>query len=247
MSAAIRMAEPADVPVIADLIRGLARFEKLEDEVTLTEELLAGNLLPKTAARRLASRCSFTTSRPFSPNPGSISKTSSSFPSKGGAASGARCSSGWRRSPWSASVGAWNGRCSTGTATRSVFTSDWERSRTASGRSTGSPARPSPRLAENRSRVEVLRPKEIPTHPGDSLVRWARRQLEIARDILDNPGGGLLFATQTIGQVRAALTERDAERWEAVVALLGRAEDAAVRREFDTARQLLDEAAAKLS
>ena len=95
--------------------------------------------------------------------------------------------------------------------------------------------------------MDVLRPKEIPTHPGDSLVRWARRQLEIARDILDNPGGGLLFATQTIGQVRAALTERDAERWEAVVALLGRAEDAAVRREFDTSRQLLDEAAAKLS
>ncbi len=95
--------------------------------------------------------------------------------------------------------------------------------------------------------MEVLGPKEIETHPGDSLVRWAVRQLEIARDILDNPGGGLLFGTQTMGQVRAALTERDAERWEAVVALLGRAEDAAVRREFDTARQLLDEAAARLS
>ena len=94
--------------------------------------------------------------------------------------------------------------------------------------------------------MEVLRPKEIETHPGDSLVRWARRQLEIAREILDNPGGGLLFATQTIGQVRSALSERDAERWDAVVALLGRAEDAAVRREFDTSRQLLDEAAAKI-
>jgi hypothetical protein len=94
--------------------------------------------------------------------------------------------------------------------------------------------------------MEVLRPKEIETHPGDSLARWARRQLEIAREILDNPGGGLLFATQTIGQVRAALSERDADRWDAVAALLGRAEDAAVRREFDTARQLLDEASAKL-
>jgi hypothetical protein len=95
--------------------------------------------------------------------------------------------------------------------------------------------------------MEVLRPKEMDTHPGDSLVRWARRQLEIARDILDNPGGGLLFATQTIGQVRAALSERDAERWDEVVAVLGRAEDAGVRREFDTARQLLAEAAGKLS
>jgi len=95
--------------------------------------------------------------------------------------------------------------------------------------------------------MEVLRPKEMDAHPGDSLVRWARRQLEIARDILDNPGGGLLFATQTIGQVRAALSERDAERWDEVVAVLGRAEDAGVRREFDTARQLLAEAAGKLS
>jgi hypothetical protein len=95
--------------------------------------------------------------------------------------------------------------------------------------------------------MEVLRPKEIETHPGDSLVPWARGQLEIAREILDNPGGGLLFATQTIGQVRAALSERDADRWDHVVALLGRAEDAAVRREFQLARQLLDEASAKLA
>jgi hypothetical protein len=95
--------------------------------------------------------------------------------------------------------------------------------------------------------MEVLRPKEIETHPGDSLVPWARGQLEIAREILDNPGGGLLFATQTIGQVRAALSERDADRWDDVVALLGRAEDAAVRREFQLARQLLDEASARLA
>jgi GNAT superfamily N-acetyltransferase len=44
MTAVIRSAELADVPVIADLIRGLARFEKLEHEVTMTEELLAKNL-----------------------------------------------------------------------------------------------------------------------------------------------------------------------------------------------------------
>ena len=94
--------------------------------------------------------------------------------------------------------------------------------------------------------MEVLRPKAIETHSGDSIISWAVGQLEIARQILDNPGGGLLFATQTIGQVRAALTERDSERWDEVVAVLGRAEDAAVRREFDTARQLLDEASTKL-
>ena len=94
--------------------------------------------------------------------------------------------------------------------------------------------------------MEVLRPKELETHPGDSIVGWARGQLEIARQILDNPGGGLLFATQTIGQVKAGLHERDAARWDGVVTLLDRVEDAAVRREFDAARKLLDEALAKL-
>jgi hypothetical protein len=95
--------------------------------------------------------------------------------------------------------------------------------------------------------MEVLRPKELETHPGDSIVGWARRQLEIARQILDNPGGGLLFATQTIGQVKAGLHERDAAKWEGVVTLLDRVEDAAVRREFQTARMRLDEALSKLS
>jgi GNAT superfamily N-acetyltransferase len=40
----IRPGRPADVPLIASLIRGLARFEKLEDEVTLTEDLLSKGL-----------------------------------------------------------------------------------------------------------------------------------------------------------------------------------------------------------
>jgi GNAT superfamily N-acetyltransferase len=44
MTHRLRLAQPADVHVIADLIRGLARFEKLEHEVTLTDELLAAGL-----------------------------------------------------------------------------------------------------------------------------------------------------------------------------------------------------------
>ena len=95
--------------------------------------------------------------------------------------------------------------------------------------------------------MEVLRPKELDTHPGDEIVAWARDQMGIARSILDNPGGGLLFATQTIGQVRSGLHERDATRWDEVVALLDRAEDASVRREFGTARDLIDQAVRKLS
>jgi len=95
--------------------------------------------------------------------------------------------------------------------------------------------------------MEVLHPKKLETHPGDSIVGWARGQLAIARDILDNPGGGLLFATQTIGQVSSALRERDLARWDDVIALLDRVEDAAVRREFDTARSMLDQALTKLN
>ncbi|HEY0831723.1 MAG TPA: hypothetical protein VGE99_11315 [Candidatus Dormibacteraeota bacterium] len=94
--------------------------------------------------------------------------------------------------------------------------------------------------------MEVLRPKELDTHPGEEIVTWARDQLSIARSILDNPGGGLLFATQTIGQVRAALRERDAARWREATEALARAEDEAVRREFAPARQLIDEATAKI-
>jgi len=95
--------------------------------------------------------------------------------------------------------------------------------------------------------MEVLHPKKLETHPGDSILGWARGQLEIARQILDNPGGGLLFATQTVGQVSSALRERDLARWEDLAAQLDRVEDAAVRREFDTARTLLDAVLGKLN
>lgn len=44
MTMTIRPAERADVPVIAGLIRGLASFEKLGAEVTMTEDRLAANL-----------------------------------------------------------------------------------------------------------------------------------------------------------------------------------------------------------
>jgi len=94
--------------------------------------------------------------------------------------------------------------------------------------------------------VEVLNPKPIEVHAGAELAPWARRQLEIARSILDNPGGGLLFATQTIGQVKSGLHERDPERWAAVVATLDQAEDAAIRREFEAAGAHIAEALEKI-
>ncbi|HEY3084811.1 MAG TPA: hypothetical protein VGK28_05065 [Candidatus Dormibacteraeota bacterium] len=94
--------------------------------------------------------------------------------------------------------------------------------------------------------VDVRDPKPLDTHPGDEIVGWAREQLEIAKSILDNPGGGLLFATQTMGQVRSGLHERDPERWQALVRTLEKAEDAAVHREFATSRKLIDEALTQL-
>lgn len=46
MSPAIRPARPADVPVILELIRGLADYEKLSHEVEATEEKLSRSLFP---------------------------------------------------------------------------------------------------------------------------------------------------------------------------------------------------------
>ena len=44
MTLVVRPGTRADVPVIAELIRGLARYEKLEHEVTMTEQRLDSNL-----------------------------------------------------------------------------------------------------------------------------------------------------------------------------------------------------------
>jgi GNAT superfamily N-acetyltransferase len=46
MSSVIRPAQPADVPMILELIRGLADYEKLSHEVEATEEKLRGSLFP---------------------------------------------------------------------------------------------------------------------------------------------------------------------------------------------------------
>jgi hypothetical protein len=84
--------------------------------------------------------------------------------------------------------------------------------------------------------LEVLGPKGPQKHAGADLLPWARNQLVIADQILDNPGGGLLFATTAVGQVKAALAEAGDDRWHHVVELLDRVEDDMVRRRYDAAR-----------
>jgi hypothetical protein len=96
--------------------------------------------------------------------------------------------------------------------------------------------------------VEVVGPKGPHTHTGADLLTWAHDQLTIAEQIVDNPGGGLLFATTAVGQVKAALAERAAQseeerhRWEPVIQILDLVEDDMVRRRFDSARSGLREA-----
>jgi hypothetical protein len=90
--------------------------------------------------------------------------------------------------------------------------------------------------------VEVLGPKGPARYGGADLLTWMHNQLEIASQIVDNPGGGLLFATQTIGQVRSALAEADADRWRPVLILLESAEDRAIRRDYSRARDLIRQA-----
>jgi hypothetical protein len=70
--------------------------------------------------------------------------------------------------------------------------------------------------------------------------------LTLAAEIVDNPGGGLLFATQAIGQAKAALADADEERWRDVVRILDGAEDTALRRHHERSRELIAEALEQL-
>jgi hypothetical protein len=75
---------------------------------------------------------------------------------------------------------------------------------------------------------------------------WVREQLRIALDILDNPGGGLVFGYQALGQARTHLAETEPDRWEDAIAALEEAERQALWRNYDRARDLIREALVKL-
>lgn len=73
-----------------------------------------------------------------------------------------------------------------------------------------------------------------------------RDQLQVALDILDNPGGGLVFGYQALGQARAHLEATAPERWEEAIKDLAEAERQALWRNFGRARELIRAALAKL-
>ena len=73
-----------------------------------------------------------------------------------------------------------------------------------------------------------------------------RDQLLVAIDILDNPGGGLVFGYQALGQARAHLEATAPERWEEAIEDLAEAERQALWRNFERARELIRSALQKL-
>ncbi|HVD00356.1 MAG TPA: hypothetical protein VNG93_04310 [Candidatus Dormibacteraeota bacterium] len=75
---------------------------------------------------------------------------------------------------------------------------------------------------------------------------WVREQLRIALDILDNPGGGLVFGYQALGQARAHLAETEPERWEGAIDDLEGAERQALWRNYGRAHDLIQQALSKL-
>lgn len=85
-----------------------------------------------------------------------------------------------------------------------------------------------------------------PLSGATARLTWVREQLGIALEILDNPGGGLVFGYQALGQGRAHLAESDPDRFGSVIGLLLEAERQAVWRNFDRARELIRGALAEL-
>jgi hypothetical protein len=75
---------------------------------------------------------------------------------------------------------------------------------------------------------------------------WVREQLGIALEILDNPGGGLVFGYQALGQARSHLAETEPERWEKAIEDLEKAERQALWRNYGQARELIHAALSKL-
>src|SRR5215217_8256398 len=143
----VRGATREDVPLVLDLIRELAEYEKLSHEVVATEgsllEWLFGDrpvaevLVAEHGEKRQASPCSSTTSRPSSASRESTWRISTSGLASGAPASASRCSRISRGWPGSVAAGGWSGPSWTGTSPRSGSTSRSAPSRWTTGPYTG--------------------------------------------------------------------------------------------------------------
>ena len=134
----IRPATCVDAPVIASLVRELADYEKLLDDAKATaEDFLREIESPNPVIHVLiaeweGSPCGFAlyffNFSTFVGRPG-LYLEDLFVRSSANTASAAHCCAHWRASPRNAAVGAWSGRCSTGTSPHCVSTSRWTRAR----------------------------------------------------------------------------------------------------------------------
>ena len=135
----IRTATEADVPVILNLIRDLATYERAPDAVVATEaglrEVLFGAkssaevLLALENAEPVGFAVFFHNFSTCSDGRDFISKICSLGRRNAGKVMGALCWGGWRKLRRSVAAAGWSGRCSIGTIPRSNFTGSSARNR----------------------------------------------------------------------------------------------------------------------
>jgi len=129
----IRPARVEDVPVILELIRDLATYERAPKEVTATEEELVDVLFgekpvaevllafERKSTRRSGLQFSFIIFLPGSGGLGFTSKICSLSRKSGEKVTDEHCLSLLQRLHWIVGAAGWNGRCSIGTNRRSSF------------------------------------------------------------------------------------------------------------------------------
>ena len=150
---AIRAATRGDVPVILELIQGLAEYEKLAHECVATEAALEETLFGARPQGEVIIALAdgtpagfalfFHNYSTFLARHGIFLEDLFVKPRSGGAGSGKPSSPTSLGSPLSAGAAASSGVCSTGTPTRSSSTSHWGPGRWMSGPCIGSLGRPS--------------------------------------------------------------------------------------------------------
>ncbi len=119
-----RFAERKDSELIFDFIMGIAKYEKMEDEVVNTPELIEKWLFDEHRAEVIFAVFS-TTIPPLWEGPEFILRICSCFRNSADAALARRFLKSLRMSPWNATAGVLNGSALTGTARALIFIFPW--------------------------------------------------------------------------------------------------------------------------